>query len=238
MPRKEPTEPILIRSDRTMGDQYEHEAYGMIAHSHLSGSVGHLVGSDLNHQHSIMLTISTATKTRNLNRDVFMPRKEFVRIEMSAQQWATFVSMPNCSGVPCTIDKRPENLFPLYQCGRVAEVNRDQLAKDEIDTAAREIVASIQEQVKNIKELLKRPNVSKKELSEYVSRLEHAASSVKTNLPFHVESHKEMMENNVQAAKSEIEAVFTDVVYRKGLTALTNDELEAPLIIKLSEVEE
>jgi hypothetical protein len=39
-------------------------------------------------------------------------------------------------------------------------------------------------------------------------------------MPFHVDQHKELMEKNVAAAKSDVEGYVTDTIYRLGLEKL------------------
>lgn len=221
MARRPEVEPKLIRTNPVHGDVYEHDAYGMVSYSHLSGGVGQLVGSELKHSHSIMLTIHSARKTRNLNRDWFTPEKQLINIEMSAQQWATFVSTPNCSGVPCTLRRRAAQ-DGLRECDGIAEPNRDELFTKEIDQDAQKVIEGLQAEIEILNKLVESNTpLKKRDLKESISNLEHVIQTVTSSLPFVIESHKEVMEKNVQAAKTEIEAVLTDAIYNRGLEALT-----------------
>ena len=73
---------------------------------HRTNSTGtHLVGSDIEHQQFITLKISTANYERTLKNDWFFPDRNLIEISMSLSQWAEFISSPNTSGVPCTLER-------------------------------------------------------------------------------------------------------------------------------------
>src|SRR4051812_4593225 len=83
-----------------------HPAWAMIGASRVQngGPGATLFDSDIRHQHTVRVSISTASRRRDLNRDWLHAEREFVEVEMSEAQWASFVSSMNVgNGVPCTL---------------------------------------------------------------------------------------------------------------------------------------
>lgn len=94
----------------TVDDRGEehHPAFGVAAISRSQGSKRTLFQSDLQHNHTINLTISGAKRKRDLNSDWVHPDESIVEVEMSLAQWGALVSsMGIGSGVPVTIRRRP-----------------------------------------------------------------------------------------------------------------------------------
>jgi hypothetical protein len=116
MSRREITEP----RPNEYGDM-THPSWAMIGASRVSHSAGGsaLFDSDIRHQHTVTVSISTASRRRDLNRDWLHAEREFVEVEMSEAQWASFVSSMNAgSGVPCTIRRHAAQVreaFAVYR---------------------------------------------------------------------------------------------------------------------------
>jgi hypothetical protein len=63
-----------------------------------------LFDSDIRHQHTIRIRIKSATRKRDLNHDWIHGGKQYIEVELSESQWASFVSAMNSGdGVPCTL---------------------------------------------------------------------------------------------------------------------------------------
>jgi hypothetical protein len=216
---EKPMKPILTKTDHVLGDTYEHPAFGMISYGRVSGQ-SKLVGSELSHSHYMRLTISEAKQYRNLHEDRFHEHKEIVKINLTEQQWATFISSPNTSGVPCTIRYRPDSSAKLTEMPPVEEENKHELAKKELVEYGDELTNKLQQQVEKLRELLAGGPIKKSDLNVAVKELDQIVTGIKHNMPFHVEQHKEMMEKNVSSAKSDIEGYLTDTIYRFGLEKL------------------
>lgn len=102
MTRGEVTEPTV--------DEYDterHPAWATIGASRVStgGIRGvHLFDSDINHQHTVIVTLRMAGRKRDLHHDWIHGGDVQYEVEMSEAQWASFVSAMNSgSGVPCTL---------------------------------------------------------------------------------------------------------------------------------------
>lgn len=210
--------PILIKTDPVSGTQYEHPAYGMISYGRVNGRTK-LVGSELQHQNFIHLEIETAKKWRNHHSDKFYADKTVVEIYLTEQQWATFISSPNTSGVPCTFRRKPAS-NEFIQIPSLEEEDKHELAKQELKEYAKEISKDLVDEVIKLKKLLTNPTVKKTELAAIVKALDLAVQGINSNMPFHVDQHKEFMEENLSSAKSEIEGYINNKIYSLGLSEL------------------
>lgn len=103
------TQPIL--SEQTdHGVEETHPAFGVAVVTRGHGGEMSLFQSDLRHNEFITLSIRTADRTRDLNRDWVHPREELVEVRMSMAQWGALVSSVGIgSGVPVTITSTTED---------------------------------------------------------------------------------------------------------------------------------
>jgi hypothetical protein len=84
--------------------ELEHESYGMIGISRVSGCSGPLFGSSIEHQNTIQITISKAKlDRREYHSDSHYKGSDIVNIEMSQSQFAEAITSMNTMGTPCTI---------------------------------------------------------------------------------------------------------------------------------------
>lgn len=217
--RLKPTKPTKLEGDNVMGDSYEHPSYGMIRYGRISGHAT-LVGSDLKHQHFMGIEISTAVKNRNLSEDVFYSRSPILKINMSEHQWASFIASPNTGGVACTIDRRPDPEAKMIGIAPPEEDNKHDLALEELKESTANITEGMRRALHSLEKMLEGKTISKVKLREHVAKLDRLVGSISSGLPFHVSQHKEMMEKNVQSAKSEVEGYVTGMVTRMGMESL------------------
>lgn len=85
---------------------FDHESYGMISVSRMSGPGDtSLFGSSLENCPSmICVTICEGQRLHSLGHDRFYGKKELIRLWMTPMQYAEMISNPNVGfGVPCTI---------------------------------------------------------------------------------------------------------------------------------------
>ncbi len=200
--RRETVDPTPAEYD---GEQ--HPAWGMIGASRVStsppGAV--LFDSDIQHAHTVIVRVSTATRRRNLNRDWNHPEREFVEVEMSEAQWASFVSSMNSgSGVPCTIRRRedvaqvPGMPFAPRLQESMAEV-RGAAAAAADKVAAAFAAYQAHKTVENLR------------------TLEAMIANMPANITFAASSLSEHAENVVQRARADIEAMVLTKAQQLGL---------------------
>lgn len=185
----------------------EHPAWGLIGASRVSSSPpgAVLFDSDIRHQHSVIVRISTATRRRDLSRDWMMAKREFVEVEMSEAQWASFVSSMNAGqGVPCTIRRREDD----WSVPGMPYEPRLQESMREVRVAADEAVAKVAEAFAAYKE---------KKTAANLRNLEFAIRNMPANAEFAASSLSEHAENVVQRARADIEAMVLAKAQQLGL---------------------
>lgn len=191
-------------------DQYgadTHPAFGNIRGARVSSNPGAvLYDSDIRHQHSVVLTISRATRQRALNHDWHHPTGELIEVEMSEAQWASFLSSMNTQGVPCTI-RRTENDWQvpgLAYAPRMAESLAETRAA--ADRAWSEIRASLDAYVEH-------------KTAGNLRGLQAAVNNATANVAFAGKRLAEHSENVVQRARADIEAMVTTRAAQLGIDA-------------------
>lgn len=222
----DPEFPRVEKRDGPGGDRQTtetHPAFGQIAASRVSSGQGQwLYGSDFKHRHFMAITISRSEMTRSLSSDWPFPRQEIIRVAMSEQQWATFVSTPNTgSGACCTLERLEGQMIP-----ELAGIN------DRRDQFAEEMRKTLDRPVKAMQDLhaaidgLKVSEVKKKELHDLVNLAER---NLGPNCGFVSDQFGKHMEHVIEASKTEIAAHMEAVLVGAGLKALG---AESPLVLE------
>lgn len=192
--------------DPTLNDRGAeiHPAFGTAAISRSQGTPRSLFQSDLEHSHTINLTISAATRSRDLNYDSVHPAHELIEIEMSLAQWGALVSsMGVGSGVPVTIRRcatgRAEQTPEIpYQPRTAVSLEEVRTVTDKTFQKAREAFDALEEAMDN-KQGIK---VVRQKRSELRSAIHHAGS----NAHFAVKSLMRATEKVVGQARIDVEA--------------------------------
>jgi predicted transcriptional regulator len=197
----------------------EHESYGMIQISRLSGGLSNLFGSSIQHGHTIAIRINTAKLCRHLNTDWYHDQNEIVEIELSPTQFTEAITNMNTNGVPCTIrrvqGKRMEN---------PPSKNKKQEFEDEFSDRMKEVakkLSKLTEQTEKILSSKKAPTKAEKEtILHEISMLDQ---EVRSNMPFAYRCFNEQMDKTVTEAKGEVEAFVTNKIANLGLKALKEE---------------
>lgn len=198
-------------------DAETHPAWGLIGASRVQTSPpgANLFDSDIRHAHTVVVRISTASRKRDLGRDWKHSEAEFVEVEMSEAQWASFVSSMNAGdGVACTIRRREDEIlvpdFPPEARLRqsIEEVER---AADQAFEKVREALAAYEE----------------KKNAANLRALHFAIENAPKNIVFAGESLTNHAENVVQKARFDIEAVANA---RAAQIGLDPGEISAPML--------
>lgn len=192
-------------------DDEQHPSFGMIAA--YRGSYGAtLFDSDIYHHHTVTLRIHRASRRRELHSDWIHAREELIEVEMSEAQYASFVSSPNTSGVPCTIRTiQGEDIERPVFAPRLEESMR------ETHEAAQEAFGEIVEALRVFEETPSTPARAKKEaLASLRAKIQNAVP----NVDFAGKRLSEHAENVVQKARSDVEAMVSQHAARMGVEAL------------------
>lgn len=199
--RREPLPPTADEDGRET-----HPAWAMIGAARVqSGSPGAaLFDSDIRHQHTVIVRLSTASRRRTLNSDHLMAEKEFIEVEMSEAQWASFVSSMNSGGVPCTVRRREDD----YMVPGVIFESRIQESMKETRGAADQAFQAVREAFEAYDEKRNAANLR---------TLKYAIANAPANVEFAGKSLNEHAENVVQKARADIEAMVTSRARQLGI---------------------
>ena len=211
------------RTDALGGEDSTHPAFGMISYHHVQGGDVTVTGSDLKHNNTVCLRVHTAYKHRSGSNDRFHSKSVVVEVEMSQQQWASFIASPNCSGVPCTL--RQKRSGPLEQMPTIQQDSNHALHKKELEQYGKETVDEVNAVVDIMREMLDAPTIKKTDFRKLYKELNTVVGNFNANLDFYLDQHKRMMDNNVHSAKADIEAYVTNEIYTRGLSP-TLEEIE------------
>lgn len=189
------------------GDE-THPAFGMIGASRGSTSRpgATLFDSDIQHAHTVTVRVATASRKRDLNHDWNHRNREFVEVEMSEAQWASFVSSMNSgTGVPCTIRRREDDwdVPGLSYEPRLAE------SMAEVRESGDKAFAEIREAF-----AVAREKPTKANMKTLEARINNATPSME----FAARSLSEHAENVVQKSRADLEAMVSAKAQQLGLT--------------------
>lgn len=205
-----------------------HPSYGMVGISRVSigGSAKmRLFGSSLDrHYSTIRLRIHEAERIHSLGQDRFHARRCVVEIEMSAAQFAEFVTTPNVGdGVPCTIRYVNNERIADPPDGPRVEA---EMVREGFDENVRKVAARLDALMKMAAKLEKvAPSAADRK--EIAHEIRMARQEIASNLPFMLNQFEEATTRITTAAKAEVEAFVTHAVLSTGLDTLK--KLRAPI---------
>jgi hypothetical protein len=200
----------------------KHPSFGVIGWSRQHTVGGHaganLFGSDLKHSEIISLRISTASRARDLSNTWIHADKQIVEVNMSATQFADFLTSPNMGdGVPCTIRHTQNEHHIEYP----SHENETQLHKAEFKETLNDVRERSGSVMGKLKEMGAGATIKKGDFKQLKHDVEMMIQEYHSNLPFVMESFERSMEKTVSAGKAEIEAYIEHRIRDAGLDALT-----------------
>lgn len=198
-------------------DVFNHEAFGVITLTELTGGKEELFGSDLYHNSRLQLTISTAKLERSLSKDWVFAKDQVVRLSMSHAQFSSFItSMGKGGGTPVTLS--------YYNGKSVPGIKR---LESKAETIQREIEESVRQQLEGLKKIvdefgakLATGKLGIKEARELHHSLKVVTGNLPGNTAFVVEQGREAIAAAQNAAKIDIEAYIDHAVHRIGLESI------------------
>lgn len=211
-------EPVEIFGTGHSGKESKitHPAFAQIGASRVSGSAN-LYGSEFNHQHYMIISISRSELNRSLSRDLPFAREELIEVALSEAQWATFVSTPNHgSGVQCTLTRHQGKMIP--------GIPRQKPNSERFAEELKQSIAEIRNDLKNLADGLDGP-LAKSKVSELKKQLEWISEKIIGNTKFVADQFDEHMEMTTEKAKIEVNAYVTNAIQRAGLDAIAEKNL-------------
>lgn len=209
-------------------DEYGHErhpAFGLIGASRVSlsnpGSV--LFDSDIRHSNSVIVRVKAASRKRDLHHDYKGGREDFIEVEMSEAQWASFVSSMNSGdGVPCTIRRHGRETVPgLPYDPRLAH------SLNETRDAAQQAFGDVVKALADYEDALTR-KAPAAERREALQTLRARVHNAVPNVTYASETLAGHAEEVVTRARADIEAFVTMKARQLGIDPATIND--APML--------
>lgn len=216
---KEPTATVSGLNETT----YQHDAYGTITLTTVTGGAATLFGSDLGHHQRVRLTVNRATLDRHLSQDWIHGRGKLLELEMSHAQFAQFItSNGNGSGTPVTLKYAPA---PDAQIAEMPDIKKletkHETFRREIQESSKQKIAAMREQIDKLGGMIESGKAGKKELRELQHTLKCLAENLPGSMAFVVESAETALEKATQDAKIEVEAYVDATARRLGLESIS-----------------
>ena len=196
----------------------KHPSFGKIGLSRRSANgVSPLFGSNIQHQHTITLTIHSAELDRKLNNDWVHSTGQLIEIELSGSQYAEMISSFNMSdGIPCTIRSFNGEHYPDPPYDSPVDIfQREFSAK--MKNLGKECESIVEDAVKMLKE---KPSIGKSDREFLMGAIKKLIQEVSANVPFVSQQFIESMEKTVSQAKNEIETFVTNKITSLGIEAM------------------
>lgn len=204
-----------------------HPSYGMIGIYRTSGGgKRRLFGSSIaDHQHTIHIRLVQAERRHGLGRDWYYGHNLLVDVELSAMQFAEFVTTPNSgNGVPCTIRYLPGKEIPNPPQNVQVEADKVQQSFKQ-DMKA--IGKKLEDLITKVNDTLDKKNIGVKDRDAIRQDVAMLAQKITSDLPFMLSQFTEATQKITSTAKAEIEAFMTNAVLRAGFEAIAEKGAEA-----------
>ena len=212
----------------------QHDSYGMIGVNHVNGSETHLVGSDFRHNNFVALRIHRAQRSRTLTRDWWSSREQLIEVWLTESQFVELVGRPNMGdGVPCTLNRvagigQPEPPAP--------EVRKSQ-GHEDLRESAGHAQQAMREALKVIETGLSEGKIGKRQLEAMAHSLRCQVENFAPNMEFVSQSFDKAMDETINRAGIEMEAIVTQVAMRLGLEEMKSLKVEGPRLLSQAQPE-
>lgn len=216
--------------------RFDHESYGMIGVSRISGSGSlPMFGSGLDHNPSLIsITIRRGYRVHSLGHDQYVGNNELIRVWLTPAQYAEMISNPNVGyGVPCTIRH-----VGGRSCEDPPKVETEAASvRERFELESKELVQKAREGADKVRAVLETSKLSQKAKAEIQKTFYDATRFLHDAGPFLVESFQEAIQKTVTEAKLEIDAFMVHAAHAVGVQALSeraSPEDKAALLARMN----
>lgn len=196
----------------------EHESWGLVQASRVSGRADDLFATSIDHLHTIRLRIARAVEFRDpgMSHSHYMDTSQLIEVELSPMQWAELLTSMNVGcGVPCTI-----RYIGGQKIHGVKHENEHLKIQDELAAKAKKAASDIGDVVKDIEAQLADSKLPKKTQQEIVQKLTRFQRVVGDAIPFIHKQFTESCERTVTEAKSAVDSFVMHAIVQTGIEHL------------------
>lgn len=209
-------------ADDILGKAEQHDAYGVIGVSHVSGQKD-LFMVDYPQEHYVVLRIKKAETRRNLSNTNVFGKAEIIEVAMSEVQWARMIAAPNRNdGVPCTLSRYTDPLTKEYKTPKLEGQHAASVEtfSAEVRAAGSKVAGRVQEAQSILTSILAGGAPRKADLQKLKEALYFANQGLESSLGFVVGQAEEAIHKSAESAKAEVEAHVDFVMTKLGERAL------------------
>lgn len=209
------------KNDHILGEEHEHESFGIVGFVRTTGNPGKLFGSPLeNHNHYITLRIGRCKLYRRDDQDHYYGghRGDIIEVSLSEGQFAQLITTMNQgNGVPCTLSYINGKRMEPPPVSRSESEN----IRTKFDERVRKFAKDLLKGAGEIRATMEEKKTLNREDRKRVTKfLDNVAVEINNNMGFFLEVFNESAERVVTAAKAEADAWLTAVIHRAGLKSL------------------
>lgn len=204
------------------GTKENHESFGKVGLSRVTGGKDNLFGSSVRHSNFIRLRIHTAEKERDLHTNWYFAKKCLMEIDLSPTQFADMITAMNVGdGVPCTI--RYVNVPDELNKGQLEpcpSYDQRKQFEDEFRQDVKDIAGNALKLCKEAETLLAQKTIKAADRDLLLGLLRKIEQDIRSNLPYVSRQFNEAMDKTVSEAKGEVEAFVQNKIVSLGIEAL------------------
>lgn len=178
----------------------------VVSFTRFSSSKGmRLFGSSVPSNAGVTLSISTAQTYRGFGKSRHGDHKKIIEVVLTPAQLSELITTMNIGcGVPGTMTYKDGKDYPIPD-----SPTENELINREYQKHMKEVFVKVEGYIVNLRNLLKLPNVSKKNINNALNDLEGMKRELVQNMPFMHHCFAESMERTVQEAKAEVDHFIT-----------------------------
>lgn len=234
---------VPIKSEKSSdGDTVEtHPSFGMVSVSRYTcNPPQHFFGSAIAHHAGVSLSISIASRRRNLSNNWYFEEGELVEINMTEAQFAELMCSFNTSGVPCTmnhVNSSVANLYPEMGVPPCPERNERKQIEAEFKREMSNVTKGLQDLIEKARVLQEKPSINKTDRKEFLDIAETLQRKIDSCLPFIQGQFNEAMDGVLVHAKADLES-FTGQILRQAGVEAVQDRVKAMSSTVISQIED
>lgn len=217
---------VPIKSEKNdSGETVEtHPSFGFVSVGRYTcNPPQHFFGSAIAHHAGVSLTISTASRHRNLSNNWYFEEGELVEVNMTEAQFAELMCSFNTSGVPCTmnhVNKQVANLYQEMGVPPCPERNERKQIEEDFKREMHNITKGMAELMAKAESFQDKPSITKADRKEFLAIAETLNRKIDSCLPFIQGQFNEAMDGVLVHAKSDLESFTGQILRQAGVEAV------------------
>lgn len=201
-----------------------HPSFGMVSVSRYTCvPAQHFFGSAIAHNAGVSLTVSKASKHRNLSSNFYFEDDELIEINMTEAQFAELMCSFNSSGVPCTlnhVNRHAANTYAEISVPPCPERNERKEIESEFKREMKNLSTGLQDLIDKARMFQTKPSINRQDRKEFLAIAETLQRKIDSCLPFIHSQFNEAMDSVLVHAKADLESFTGQILRQAGLDSV------------------